>query len=103
MKHDAFPEGKNDLRANGITFGLVHNRSCMITLQTCRPVEIVFSVISLKGTAISRLKKQTTKVGAVNLFWNGTDRFNRPVSAGMYLGVVSVNGSVVGSKLLPQQ
>jgi ligand-binding sensor domain-containing protein len=104
VKHDAFPMRKNGLPAGGITFSTVHNRSCMVALQTSRrPVEVVFTVISLKGTVIRQLKKQTVKAGIVTLFWNGTDRFNRPVSAGMYLGVVSVNGGVVGSKLLPLQ
>jgi ligand-binding sensor domain-containing protein len=83
-----------------ISYRAVSRRSCRITIRTGRSPGIGFSLLSLQGKLIRRFNAVTGTAGCVTFTWDGTDRFGRSVSAGTYLGIVTIDGKCTGSKLL---
>jgi ligand-binding sensor domain-containing protein len=77
--------------------------TCRVSIRTNTPAAIGFSVISLQGKLIKRFAATPAKVQTVTFTWNGTDRSNRPVADGMYLGIVTVNGKTVKSTIVPRR
>lgn len=76
------------------------NRDLCVSIRTNESADIDFSIYSLQGKLIRRYIAKTTGSQSVQFSWNGTDRSNRPVATGVYLGTVSFNGKIVGSKIV---
>jgi ligand-binding sensor domain-containing protein len=77
--------------------------TCRVSIRTNTPAALGFSVISLQGKLIKRFAATPAKVQTVTFTWNGTDRSNQTVANGMYLGIVTVNGTIVKTTVLPRR
>ncbi len=76
--------------------------SSRITVTTDGSYEIRLSLISLEGKLIKRFPPALSHKKAVAFVWDGTDEFNRPVSRGVYVGIVTGNGKIIGRKIVPR-
>lgn len=76
------------------------NRDLHVSILTNESADIDFSIYSLQGKLIRRYLAKTTGSQSVQFSWNGTDRFNRLVATGVYLGTLTFNGKIVGSKIV---
>ncbi len=76
------------------------NRDLCVSIRTNESANIDFSIYSLQGKLIRRYLAKTNGSQSVQFSWNGTDRSNHLVAAGVYLGTVSFNGKIVGSKIV---
>ena len=74
--------------------------ACRISIRTNDPGTIGFYVISLRGKLIRRFDAVPAGVHSFDFIWDGIDRFNRPVSVGVYLGIASSKGKIIGSRIL---
>jgi hypothetical protein len=90
------------IRPVDISYSLLPHHSCRISISTKCPLAIGFSLISLQGKLIRRFDAPSPGARNAVFTWDGTDRFNRPVPAGMYVGVITGNGKIIGSKMLPR-
>jgi ligand-binding sensor domain-containing protein len=85
-----------------ISVSALQPHSCRVSIRTSGPAAIGFSVISLQGKLIRKFAATSGKAQPVTFTWNKTDCSNKPVAPGMYLGMVTVNGRVVKSIIVPQ-
>ncbi|MBN1761167.1 MAG: hypothetical protein JW863_22755 [Chitinispirillaceae bacterium] len=88
------------LRPVDISCRVMPHGACRISIRTGSPAVIGFYVVSLSGKLLKRFGPSPAGVRSVDFIWDGTDRFNRPVSAGVYPGIVTGNGTIIGSKIV---
>jgi hypothetical protein len=88
------------LQPIGISIKKMHNGACRISVGTDGLDAMEFHVVSLRGKLIRRFAASSAGVRSVDFIWDGTDRFNRAVSSGVYLGIATSNGKIIGSKIV---
>jgi flagellar hook assembly protein FlgD len=55
-------------------------------------------IYNLKGQKVKKLEIRNLELGINNITWNGTDDNDQPVSSGIYLYKLIVNGEAVAMK-----
>ena len=98
----AVSKGTPDMKPVAVSISAPRPHLCRISIQSRAAAAIGFSIVSLQGKLIKRFATTPAKVQTVTFAWNGTDRSNRTVANGMYLGVVTVNGKTTKSILVPR-
>jgi ligand-binding sensor domain-containing protein len=74
--------------------------TCRISIHSRATATIGFSILSLQGKRIKQFGALSVGSHPVTFTWDRTDCSNRPVADGVYLGIVTVNGRNIGSKIL---
>lgn len=74
-------------------------RSCKIGINIGHPATTRFILLSIDGKTITSYT--CTHNGKTSFVWNGLDKYNRPVPAGLYLGILKERGKTISSKVLP--
>jgi ligand-binding sensor domain-containing protein len=95
-KPRAFPRG---VQSAEISSSIMHG-VCRISIRIQSPAVIGFSVISLKGEMIKRFVAAQSDGLVAHFAWDGKDRMNRSVSQGVFLGIATADGKVIGHKIL---
>jgi ligand-binding sensor domain-containing protein len=72
----------------------------IISVRTNSSMAIGFSLVSLSGKLLRQFSTSPVQSGSADFIWDGTDRFNRSVSEGMYLGIVTGNGKIIGRTMV---
>lgn len=85
-----------------ISYSNLPHHSYRISIKTKSASVIGFSLVSLQGKLIRRFCAVSPGVQHATFTWDGTNSSNQPVPAGMYLGVVTGDGKIIGSKILPR-
>jgi ligand-binding sensor domain-containing protein len=85
-----------------ISYSNLSQHAFRISIKTKHTCAIGFSLISLQGKLIKHFDAVSPGVQNATFTWDGTNRSNRRVPAGMYLGVVTGDGKIIGSKMLPR-
>jgi ligand-binding sensor domain-containing protein len=91
------PAGRSCRQSVDVSFVTKPHGACRISIRTNKPASIGFSVFSLQGNLIKRFEATPMGVQSIDLAWDGTNLFNRPVSPGIYLGIAFGNGKIIGS------
>ena len=94
------PKKYRNVESVDIAYRAMSHGASRISIRTNSPATIGFYVVSLPGKLVRRFDAAQPEVQFVEFIWDGSDRFNRPVSAGIYLGVATANGRVIGSKIM---
>jgi ligand-binding sensor domain-containing protein len=91
-----------DTKPIAVSITALRPHTCRISIQSRAAATIGFAILSLQGKRIKQFTAATSGAQPVTFTWNKTDCSNRPVAGGLYLGVVTVNGKTVGSKIIPR-
>jgi ligand-binding sensor domain-containing protein len=82
-----------------ISYTFLSGRSCKIMINIGHPAVNTFTLLSIDGKTIRTFNN--THSGKTSIVWDGLDKYNRPVSGGLYLGVLKERGKIVNSRILP--
>ena len=87
---------KSQARSSSFTCSVKGNRNSRIFISTAQPCAIELSLLSLDGKLIKRFQSASSLSRTASFVWDGTDRFNKKVSGGVYMGLVKSNGKRIG-------
>lgn len=76
------------------------NACTTISFTLKEPSSAVVSIYNIKGELIKKLTDHDYKSGLHNVYWDGTDKNNRPVSSGIYLCSIRTETQTKSKKLL---
>ena len=94
------PTGNRRLPPVDISCSAVRHGATHITIRTNSPAQIGFFLISLRGELVKRFDATPAQVQSADFTLDGTDRFSHPLSMGVYLGIATANGKIIGSKIV---
>lgn len=74
------------------------NPSTTIEFSVQNNSKIELSILNIKGQEIKQLVRNQLAAGQHSIIWNGDDDYNKPVSSGVYLYKLNVNGKTEAVK-----
>jgi hypothetical protein len=76
------------------------NSSTIIRYKLPKTAKVILKIVNLQGQEIVCLVNEIQNAGIHSFVWNGTNRYRKPVSSGVYLYQISTGNLVKSQKML---